>query len=997
MPHRRLGTQVPDLNTDADVAAGSAPIDAAKLGKGKFNVVYQMNGAERVDANGIMDSVVTVTPAANVADGDMPFPDIERLLRGGGTIELVLNIGPKGSKTHTVVGDTDEINRDAQAVADIFTSSLTPAKAATFKHRLIISEIMWGRNRTDAAANDGGPLSAAPQWIEVYNNGGALKPDLAASPADPVVAQGEGDQLYLVFHTSKTDNLGTVIDLDHDNDDADNSPDIKAVVVDSVSLVNSFGVFWAPKGNGGNTAFLGAAGQAVLPSPLNSMYRKITLAAGAYKAKADAPLGGLDGLGLGTEAGSWEKSVGAINTGEYFIGSPGSVHSHLGAVITKFDKSPAAVPPTTNFGTADAPKNLDPGSGVIINEVRNDTSGANLDWIELFNNTDPAPADVTSTNVENWTISIVTVAKDADGNYYTADADDDDGHFKDTNIATLPKHKLAPGEYMVIYNRDPAGTGLAGGVNIDAVANQTDVNKGTSHVYTVSANLDLPSDKKFLIILRNGNDKAGTHEKIVDFAGNGYFTRQEDDEFDTEIWPLIGWTAPAVGDLVALTDNTFASADQSWGRKTALGHAVGDADPKEAAKRASTQLNRGVYWPKGREGNRMHKDDWLSFGYMGTGYDRAADGRSSPGTPGYPNVAINIISDDRDGEAKHTAYAFGGTVTISEVMYDAGPRWNLVQWIELYNSSMSETIDLAGWRLEIRNKEEEVTSYVDSSFNFGSGAKILPNQTLLIVSGAGSTDVDSDHVYNLYQHHRRELGLLARDSVLLSPTGFYLSLHALVNQGGRTYLKMIDEAGNVEVSGANREVMWPLFPRDLAARQSLVRQYGSRTIDGTSDPADDGTMQTSWRQSDITGAGLSYYGHRNDIGTPGFRLGGPLPVSLSSFRPVRNQTTGHVDITWITQSELNNAGFNILRSEGKGHAFEVINVKGIVAGHGTTSEKHVYKFTDTTAKPNVVYYYQIEDVSLNGNRTTLRTTHLRGNVSAGGKLTTTWSSLKLQR
>ena len=125
-----------------------------------------------------------------------------------------------------------------------------------------------------------------------------------------------------------------------------------------------------------------------------------------------------------------------------------------------------------------------------------------------------------------------------------------------------------------------------------------------------------------------------------------------------------------------------------------------------------------------------------------------------------------------------------------------------------------------------------------------------------------------------------------------------------------------------------------------------------------------------------------------------WRLGGPLPVSLSSFRPVRNQTTGHVDIRWITESELNNAGFNILRSERKNGDFKVINVKGIIPGHGTTSEKNVYQFTDTTAKPNIVYYYQIEDVSVNGRRTKLTMTHLRGNVSAGGKATMKWGELK---
>ncbi len=949
-------------------------------GANGFTVIAESAGGTDANTGGENHGIVDLTPTVDTTTGVQvaTLTDLDVLLRSGGEIDLVLSVGvkpvPPATATTTIVSDIETVGFVGTTATRI--STITPAKAATFKHRLIISEIMWGRNRTTAA-----PAGVATaQWIEIYNHGGALKAD---------------DELSLRFSRTRTVNqVGDVIVITAATTEA---AAVYGVIVDKVSIVTDFGGTWSLVGNSGNTAAIFGTNDptvATQPTSLVSMYRKVNLKAGKYKQsdKANPATGrkDLDGLGVGTAGGSWAASAGTINMIGWYTGSPGSVHVSTGGLATTFAKAPAAVPPTTNLGTADAPKNLDPGSGVIINEVRNDTSSANLDWIELFNNTDPAPAGVTSTNVNNWELSIVTRTPKA-GKTEADDPNKDNFDYKDESLAVLPTYKLAPGEYLVIYNRDPVGTGLAGGVSIDAVANQTNVNKGTSHVYTVSANLNLPSDKKFLIILRNGNDKKGTHEKVVDFAGNGYFTRQEPNEFDTQVWPFVGWTAP--GDQAAVGDDTFASADQSWGRKTELGHAVGTADPKEAAKRASTELNRGVYWPKGREGNRMHKDDWLSFGYMGTGYDRGADGRVSPGTPGYPNVAINVIEHDRDGAAKHTAYAFGGSVTISEVMYDAGPRWNLVQWIELYNSSMSETIDLAGWRLEIRNKED-VESYVDSSFDFEAGAKIQPNQTILLVSGAGTNDVDADRVYNLYQHHRRELGLLARDSILLSRTGFYLSLHAKVNEGGRTALKMIDEAGNVSVQGAQRMVMWELPTRDPAARQSLIRQYGSRVIDGTPDAADDGTMETSWKQSDISGAGLAYYGHRNDIGTPGYRLGGPLPVSLSSFRPVRNQETGHVDITWVTQSELNNAGFNILRSEGKGSAFNVINVKGIVPGHGTTSEKHVYTYTDTTAKPNVVYYYQIEDVSLDGKRTTLRTTHLRGNVSAGGKLTTRWSELK---
>ena len=126
---------------------------------------------------------------------------------------------------------------------------------------------------------------------------------------------------------------------------------------------------------------------------------------------------------------------------------------------------------------------------------------------------------------------------------------------------------------------------------------------------------------------------------------------------------------------------------------------------------------------------------------------------------------------------------------------------------------------------------------------------------------------------------------------------------------------MVDAVGNVMVDGADAHahVGSPRRSTMSGARQSIVRVYGTRAIDGTPDMPEDGLMETAWNQSDLAGASLTFYGHRDDIGTPGYRLGGPLPVELSSFRPVRNENTGHVDITWVTQSELNNAGFNILR------------------------------------------------------------------------------------
>ena len=116
-----------------------------------------------------------------------------------------------------------------------------------------------------------------------------------------------------------------------------------------------------------------------------------------------------------------------------------------------------------------------------------------------------------------------------------------------------------------------------------------------------------------------------------------------------------------------------------------------------------------------------------------------------------------------------------------------------------------------------------------------------------------------------------------------------------------------------------------------------------------------------------------------------------MPVSLSHFRA--ELTGAGVLLKWTTESELDNAGFYIYRSETKDGEFKVVNPT-MIAGAGTTSERSEYTWTDTTAKPKTVYYYRIEDISHAGVREQLATVRLRGLVSATGKLITRWGDLK---
>ena len=131
-------------------------------------------------------------------------------------------------------------------------------------------------------------------------------------------------------------------------------------------------------------------------------------------------------------------------------------------------------------------------------------------------------------------------------------------------------------------------------------------------------------------------------------------------------------------------------------------------------------------------------------------------------------------------------------------------------------------------------------------------------------------------------------------------------------------------------------------------RSSIIRRHVQVAI-GAAAP-DDGTMMDSWVLASETSFAApthiraqSYYGAANDVGTPGFRAGGALPVELSHFRPARDKVTGAVVITWSTQSELNNAGFFIKRSQQRDGEFKVINAT-MIQGAGTSSEKQLYTY-----------------------------------------------------
>ena len=567
-------------------------------------------------------------------------------------------------------------------------------------------------------------------------------------------------------------------------------------------------------------------------------------------------------------------------------------------------------------------------NAVVITEVGNNSNDAH-DWVELM--------AIANTNLENYELQYI------EGQNVTV-------------LAQFVKRELKAGEFLLVVQSNPRNNPdhpIAAGKEFK-VADADRDNTGTASLYHVDGKLKIPNDKgKALFVLRNAKDKKD-HNNIVDLAGNSFVT-DNSDAYRTNLWPL---------------------------RATKAGHGnVIDGDVED--------FNSGRVYQRNDKADGTGEKDWSVRGWTGIGYKRsAANNGQNGGTPGFDNGSLKEKSSD---------LASGASVSISEIMYDRGDRNNLPQWIELSNDSATQAINLNEWKLKIENNsgDVDVRTPVVTIGNLG-GTIIPPNQTVLIVSyttgrvsrgSQGGVDFPSHRVINVSGKGELEIPaeVSKRNYRLLSETAFKVTL---MEKGGA----MVDTVGNLGAATA-----WDLpMSEDGMGRSSIIRRYDAGVArDGTMAPPGDGSG--AWvlaSGSELAGVRVNetYYGSPDDIGTPGYRAGGPLPVSLSKFRPERLES-GEIVVRWITESELNNAGFNILRSETRNGEFTKINTS-LIAGQGTTSERSTYSWMDRSAKPNVVYYYQIQDVSLDGKVQTLRQSRLKGDVSPAGKLTTIWGKIK---
>ena len=804
------------------------------------------------------------------------------------------------------------------------------------QRQVVINEVMWAED--ESFVGDATRV-VQEQWIEIHNR--TTTPIAFAKPS-------------------------TLVEFDVDNNPITYTSDIKFITsnvfpgpdpeTDMLSNVPFFDLTWSIRGKGQH-------GSSATPRREFKSMQRVN-------------------YDNGWEPAHWD--IASLLFLRNYRGTPGK--PNLAATVPTARTRPSQDNPTKNK--------------IIINEIGNFTDDT-LDWVELRN------VSNTDQSLENWVLTKTT------------------GFDNEDEIVRFPKYTIPARGLLLLVNRDPIHTPLSVGFDITQDAGNQTFGAGPQRYFVVDNNsLAIPDDDAWLLLLRSnkpwdvggGRNVYETGFKVEDAAGPGALH----DNFNKQ-------------DLRSGSPNYEKKSDGKpngdiWHTKVfpLNGNLQADADFLQGDRLNDT----GKVWVRDGAIQGYLKDAWKKADFTGIGYDRrvAADDQYG-GTPGYANdVAKGKISQ-----------LDGGKLIVNELMLTTSNN-RLTQWVELYNTSKTRGIDLAadsseetedqtGWQLIIENhdsgswKENKRNLYITVNLK-DLFSYIPPNQTVLIVADEGRPS-DRDYfpdsrVVGIYGDRdlRNKFSMANRSDLILNAEGgFYIKI---VDGDGT----ISDEVGNLDGNPANARQgigidapyswNWSTALTEDGNRTSLIRlrDANRRPRVGVPNRSVEGDLtgavlplgmrgarppQYAWVHAvdtKLTRVPKIWYGESRDISTPGYVRGIQLPVSLSFFRATLENS--EVAIRWTTESETDNAGFNILRSQRKEGEYQQVNT-ALIQGAGTTGERNTYKWVDRTAKAGVVYYYQIEDVSFAGEHNVLTTSRLKGYISAKNKLTTTWSELKSLR
>ena len=286
------------------------------------------------------------------------------------------------------------------------------------------------------------------------------------------------------------------------------------------------------------------------------------------------------------------------------------------------------------------------------------------------------------------------------------------------------------------------------------------------------------------------------------------------------------------------------------------------------------------------------------------------------------NSAVSAAIADALYEASdhlpvYATFSFSGSAAENPELYiseysDASGTGNYIyEFIEIYNNG-DASIDVENYVLRQQNATH--------SFTVPSGTSI-PSKGFLVV-GRDASKSAFESFWNMS----------------FSASVTYLNSSGAIPQINGEEVFLFENTGSVNVDPATD---------DEYSAQSISpgKRVYRKTTDNTS---------SDWVMEDCSNA---------TPGALGDHVDQSLPVELQDFNAVPGN--GKVTLAWITESETENLGFNIYRSVNKNGEFLMLNAE-LIAGHGSTSERHEYSYVDRNVINGVTCYYKLEDVDYAG-------------------------------
>lgn len=918
----------------------------AKLDNGSTGarITATVSGETAIDVSGAAGGSFPTLPTQISSGEDIVRRDWDNHFDAVNDGDLMPDLWAHFQQGHRGTLDLTVVQGDGAPIDGAFDSTATDATTRdgdVNARTVVINEVMWGRDNSAV----GGLGYTREQWIEIYN-----------TKTTPVAFEN-------IWFTLSNDNPAP----------ADAS-------TDRLSTNPSFTNVWniTSKGQDGHPGAADGSGRV----EFIAMHRTG------------------HGANSGANADNW-AAAGALFLPNY-KGTPGMANSFSTLPEARPNPEKNPVSPNTN--------------AFIINEIGNVATG---DWVEIINKSSDEQ------KLNGWSLSLITDFND------------------ESDIYNFPNKTIPAGGIVLLVRDDPQRTPFARGfdlskANLMKAIDGGDQDFGADPNITylkVGTALNIPDNNDWLLVLRSNADNKfhNSSHHLRDVAGPARIAKQHINEASPE--------KDKKGD-----GNPGGSI---W--QTTLFPMNGRTDKADATLSTNRNLSANV-WARDTGKHGFAKQAFNAAPFTGIGYDRnVPDNAAHGGTPGYPNNAAKSKAADISGDADNLT-----SLVISELMLTTD-NGRYPQWIELRNISTTNGIRLNDpdgggalkpWQIRIENHNSGTWSSNARPLNVNINLSdwfnyIPPNQSVLIAAftGSYSDNIPGERVADVTMSKRGAFKMSGRRDAFLNAEGGFLI--QIVDSSGA----VVDAVGNLDGEAYDARAgiglddpfgwNWPTAMTEGDERTSLIRLMNkdgtpragtpvravaaveddpeTEDVDESADAieADEARgavipigednpkrrAKFAWVHAadldfvDVPTTQKTWFGSSSDKGTPLHTAGKPLPVNLSFFRPTLED--GKVVIRWTTESELDNAGFNILRSDTRNGEFKQVNDK-LIQGKGTTAERSTYKWVDTSAKPGAVYYYQIEDVSFAGERNMLTTTKLKGLISAKNKLTTTWSELKSQ-